>query len=150
MAITTSYNNFKKNYNKRFGTLEEYISFKLKYLAETRADTNYYTDKDGNRIIIKPIDHHPNLKEYEVWVEGYAATGESASATLWGKQKARNFAQACHILMCKQFLERAEKYNDPKYTEYINSSRWDYNPNDLSYWGCSFYWSEELARKSSE
>jgi hypothetical protein len=81
-------------------------------------------------------------------MQGFAVTGQQCGATLIGKAKARNFAQACHIVMCKHFLNYNNKINKPNFKGHTQPGRWDYNPNDLSEWGCGLYWSEELARKS--
>ncbi len=149
MAITTNFNGIKEKFNPRYwNSIDEFEQYYLQDLAERLADTNYYTDRNGIEKAIPPVNHHPELKEYEVWMEGYAATGESASANLVGKVKARSFAQACHILMCKQHLEWMEKENNPNYKEYCTPGRWDYDPGRLSYWGCRLYWSEELAKKT--
>lgn len=75
-------------------------------------------------------------KKFEVWVEGYACTGESGTAqriarkgenTIW---EGRSFQEAC---------ENALKTLD-----------WDmdyYNTEVNTYWGCSFFDNESEARK---
>jgi len=149
MAIKTNFKEIQSKFKKsRWDSIEEFEEYYLRDLSERLLDTNYYTDKNGVEIKIPPINHHPELKEYEVWMEGYAATGENSGASLVGKVKARNFSQACHILMCKQHLEWINKTNDPNYTQYAEAGRWDYDPSRLTYWGCSLYWSEKLAKKS--
>jgi len=149
MAITTNYEGIKSEFNPRYwNSIEEFESFYLQELAETLADTNYYTNKNGEETKISPVNHYPELKEYEVWMEGYAATGESGTANLVGKTKARNFAQACHILMCEEKLKNIAEENKPNNNDYVTAGRWDYNPNRLSYWGRKLYWSYELASKS--
>lgn len=149
MAISTKFEHVKEQFRPKYWRdIDEYEKFYLERLSETLADTNYYTDRAGVEREIQPINHHPGLKEYEVWSEGYAATGESGGATLHGKAFARNFAQACHIVMATEHLKWIEKVNAPSYKEYETGGRWDYDPSELSYWGCRLYWSEELARKS--
>jgi len=148
MAVTTDYNSLKQKFNPIYwNSVDEFIEYYLKDFSEKREDTNYFTDKYGVVQTIKPVNHHPELKEYEVWMSGFAATGQSAEAHLVGKAKARNFAQACHILMCREKLEWIEKENDPNYKEYATPGRWDYNPRDFTYWGCSLHWDEKIARK---
>lgn len=148
MAIVTSFEDVKDKFNPRYwDSIDEFEEYYLQDLAERLSDTNYYTDRNGVERKIQPINHHPELKEYEVWMEGYAANEESASASLVGKVKARNFAQACHMLMCKKHLKFMEKENEPTYSSYSTPSRWDYDPYRLTYWGCKMYWSEKLARK---
>lgn len=150
MAISTSYEGFKKDFNPNYWkSYDEFIEYKLLSIAEQGSFYhNYYTDQDGVEKHIPPIDHFPILKEYEVWMEGYAATGESGGAHLVGKVSARNFSQACHILMCRQYMEHVEKINNPAYSEYTDPGRWDYDPSRKSYWGCRLYWNEHLAKKS--
>lgn len=151
MAISTNYEQMKQGYNSRFGSLEDYEKYYLLKISEQGSFYhNYYTNKDGVEEHIPPVDHHPQLKEYEVWCEGYAATGESGSATLLGKAYARNFTQACHIVMCTNFLLNAQEVNDPNGKKYTDIGRWDYDPSKLSYWGCKLFWSKELAQKSGQ
>jgi len=126
--------------------LERYEFFYLQYLRE-KGDFVYYTDVLNKEIKLEPINHMP-LKEYEVWSEGYRATGESGDATLHGKAKARNFGQACDIVFCKERLEWIEKVNDPSYVQYEDYSRWDYDSSAKSYWGCRLFWNEVDARRS--
>lgn len=149
MAISTNYQSIKEEFNPRFWNSEdEFIEYYLLDLAERTDNTNYYTDKNGVERKIPPINHHPELKEYEIWMEGYVITGNQQDATLVGKVKARNFAQACHIIMCKKHLEFMEEENHPDNKKYAEPGRWDYDPRKLTYWGCRLYWSEKLARKS--
>jgi hypothetical protein len=35
------------------------------------------------------------MKEYEIWIEGHAATGDIACAKFMGKQEAETFEDAC-------------------------------------------------------
>ena len=148
MAISTSYNDVKESYNpKSWSSIEEFEEYYLQEHAE-KGRPNYYTNNEGKERFVKAIDHFPELKEYEVWSEGYAATGNQGTAHLHGKAKARNFAQACHIVMCTEYLKKIEVDNNPVNTKYVDAERWDYDPNNYSYWGCALYWSEDLASKS--
>lgn len=149
MAITTSFTGIQKDFNPQcWKSIDDFEEYYLRRIQETMADRNYYTDRNGVERQIDFINHHPELKEYEVWIEGYAATGESAGPSLVGKAFARNFAQACDIVMCKNHLAWIEKVNKPDYKEYCPPRKWDYDPNRLSDWGCRLYWSKELASKS--
>jgi hypothetical protein len=78
------------------------------------------------------------MNKYEIWTEGYSATGESGKAfrinkegeenTLW---EAPTFPNAC--------------------ANAISSLNWDmnlYNPQRNTYWACKFYDNEKDARKS--
>lgn len=83
------------------------------------------------------------MKEYEVWMEGFRATGESSGAVLLGKANANSFAAACHIVNCTNYLESLKKEMHS-----ADSERWDYDPKDLSCWGCRLFESESQARKA--
>jgi hypothetical protein len=81
------------------------------------------------------------LKKFEVWMEGYAATGEREAAYKAGEVEARNFQEACHVLMCKQYLEYIKK-------DWTKPGRWDYDPKNLTYWSRQLYDNETDARKN--
>lgn len=71
------------------------------------------------------------IKQYQIWTEGYAATGESSRAIYHGISKGETFKQAVE--------------------NYIKENNWDeklYNSDKLTYWGCKFYDNENDARKS--
>ena len=149
MAYSTSWSDVKKAFNpQQWKSVEEFEQYFLQRQSEIRQEPNYYTDKNGVEKVIEPVSHFPELKLYEVWSEGYAATGESGGAILMGKAHARNFSQACHTVMCMNFLENGMKINKPTYKGYVDAGRWDYDPSRLTYWGCLLYWSEELAKKT--
>lgn len=149
MAISTTYKGMLKDFDpNRWNSEKEFEQYWLQRISETMADTNYYTGKDGKEVVISPVTHHPILKEYEVWSEGYSATGEHSGCIFEGKATARNFAQACDIVMCKKHLEWIEKVNHPEYRGYEPPRKWDYDPNKLSVWACRLFWSKELASKS--
>jgi len=118
----------------------------IQWLRETRLDTVYYTNESGVELAFSPIVRDEPVL-YEVWMEGYRATGENGTATLIGKAMARNFGQACHIVMASEYLKNAKKEIDER-TKRLDSVRWDYDPSSFTYWGCRLFWSEELARKS--
>jgi hypothetical protein len=60
-------------------------------------------------------------RSYQVWAEGYAATGESAGAQLLGVVIAPSFRAACDVVM--QTPERQQYYDREK----------------LSYWSCRLF-----------
>lgn len=69
------------------------------------------------------------MKAWEVWSEGYAATGEYGLASFFGVYHADTFKQAI------------EKWVDEE------PSRWKlYDPDRLTFWGCKFYDNEKDAR----
>lgn len=83
----------------------------------------------------------PNGEEWEVWCEGYVATGQRAGATLIGrvpKSEAKNFDQAIYRLIDNGTLNESlvlhegEEEGDPHW----------------SLWGCRIYDNEADARKS--
>ena len=148
MGIEIKLENIEKEFDSRkWDSFEEFEEYYLQHFAE-RGEYIFYKDKNGVDHDIKPVNHHPELKEYEVWEEGYCATGGKSGAQLLGKVKARNFAQACHVIMCQRYLQHVEKENSPEKTGYVRAGRWDYDPSNLSSWGCRLFWSEKLARKS--
>ena len=71
------------------------------------------------------------IKQYQIWTEGYAATGESSGAIYHGLSKGETFKQAVE--------------------NFIEENNWDkklYNSEKLTYWGCKFYDNESDARKT--
>ena len=71
------------------------------------------------------------IKQYQIWTEGYAATGESSGAIYHGFSKGKTFKQAVE--------------------NFIEENNWDkklYNSEKLTYWGCKFYDNESDARKT--
>jgi hypothetical protein len=70
------------------------------------------------------------MKRYDVWMEGYAATGNFSGAEFCGVYEAETFAEAC----AKWNREQGE----PGY----------FDSKDLTYWGCRFFDNERDARRS--
>lgn len=68
--------------------------------------------------------------KYEVWCEGYAATGESAPAFKIGEAEAESFSKACAIVMDTDERRRI------------------FDPARLTYWGCRLFDNEADARKA--
>lgn len=71
------------------------------------------------------------MKKYQIWEEGYATNGNSATAKFLGEHKALSFRLAC----IKALI--ANKYGLS-----------DYNIVNNTNWGCSFYDNEIDARKN--
>jgi hypothetical protein len=86
------------------------------------------------------------LKEYDIWMEGYAATGESSKASYLGKSKGRNFQDACMRYALKSELEHRQKMDNEN--QYFDTGRWDYDPRRNSIWACRLYETEDEARES--
>lgn len=73
----------------------------------------------------------PFAMEYEVWIEGYAATGDRANARFLGKFSGPDFKSAC--------------------IEAMKALKWDmgyYDEERNSFWACRFYDNEREARAS--
>ena len=68
---------------------------------------------------------------YNVWMEGYAATGEYACATYLGNYTGKNFKEACIKAL------KRNKYDMSYYNEHANI-----------YWGCRLFPNEADARRS--
>ena len=74
------------------------------------------------------------LEPYEVWMEGYACTGESAPHRFLGEAKAENFNFACYLIVLNWCL---------KFGGGIDDFNTYYNPKTNSYWGCRCYSNEK-------
>ena len=72
------------------------------------------------------------MKEFEIWIEGYSATGESAPAMFIGKCVASTFKEAC------------ETFIDDK----GQNLPLDVNRQHPSIWCCRLFDNEQDARKS--
>lgn len=71
------------------------------------------------------------MPKFEVWVEGYRATGDSGTAMYWGTFEAENFDDAC--------------------TQAVNNGEHDayyFDAARLMYWGCRMFDNETDARKA--
>ena len=73
-------------------------------------------------------------KNFEVWIEGYAATGEYEKAQFLGKYKSKSFKGACMLAM----IEKKFTNLKTNYEEKINA-----------YWRRKFFDNENDARKSN-
>ena len=71
-------------------------------------------------------------KSYEVWLEGYAATGQFGTAQYLGAFTATSFVEACTKAMDHNHMD----------TRYFQLG------THPSYWGCRFYDNESDARRS--
>jgi hypothetical protein len=72
------------------------------------------------------------MKTFEVWTEGFSATGESGDATFHGEFEGKTFREAVNAYIA----------TDPEYhNQYYDAKR-------LTYWGCRFFDNESDARKS--
>lgn len=71
------------------------------------------------------------MKEYEVWLEGYAITGNHGRAHYFGKYVATTFEDACEVALQENKWEMKE-----------------YNKERNAFWGCRFFDNESQARAS--
>lgn len=103
----------------------------------------------------KEIEEQEELKEYEIWSEGYAATGERCPAHLYGKSKGKNFIEACQNFTYPKdivrgfdgliIVNKGSKLNlDTNADGTLRKSRTG-NP---SIWACALFDNESDARKS--
>lgn len=74
------------------------------------------------------------MKKFEIWTEGYAATGEHQPASKMGEAEGETFRDAV--------LKFMENYSPRK-------RRDDFNAERLTYWGCRLFDNEADARKSN-
>lgn len=74
------------------------------------------------------------MKNYTVWAEGYAATGESSTAFLLGTYFAESFDEAVYKCIIANSKES-------KLFSHNSDGTW-------SYWGCRLFGNESDARRS--
>ena len=78
-----------------------------------------------------PVPMPPPQYEFEIWSEGFAATGERGSAQLVGAASGLTFREACANFALE----------DEAFAEYFDSER-------LTFWGCRLFTNENDARRS--
>lgn len=71
------------------------------------------------------------MKTFDIWAEGYAATGNRSGATLMGSARGENFKGACDAYAAM----------NPRFAAY-------YDPERLTHWGCRLFNNEHDARKA--
>ena len=74
------------------------------------------------------------MPQYNIWSEGFAATGQSAGAHLHGTETANSFAEALAKYVAKQPTDNRRYFN--------------LSTSPPTYWGCRIYDNETQARKS--
>ena len=77
------------------------------------------------------------MKKFQIWSEGFRATGESQGAFFHGVSEGENFKDA--VL---KFVK-----NNPDFAEYFDSDTRD-DIEYFYYWGCRLFDNEQDARKS--
>lgn len=71
------------------------------------------------------------MRDFDIWCEGYVATGQSSGAMLLGHAKGEDLKQAC-INFAKQ---------DKEFAGYFSEDR-------MTYWGCRIFDNGSDARRS--
>ncbi len=69
------------------------------------------------------------VKKFEIWSEGYVATGESGRAMKHGECFGKTFEEAC-----ENFAQARGEFSD------------NFNRKEMTYWGCSLFDNESDAR----
>lgn len=86
------------------------------------------------------------MKEYEIWIEGYAATGEHSPASFIGKSKGDNFEDACKNF---EYPENIMSFlGDEIIIHKGDKLKLDTHYPYPSIWACILYDNETDARKS--
>ena len=70
------------------------------------------------------------MKTFQIWSEGYQATGNSSEAIYHGSASGENFPEACDILFKGTTNEQY------------------YDRDKLTYWGCRLFDNEQEARRA--
>jgi len=84
--------------------------------------------------------------EIEIWMEGYAATGERQGAQKIGEYFAKNFDEA--IEMYKKEHPTTHGIERKERKRFINQEAYDKRDAEYEIWACSLYDNEKDARKS--
>lgn len=84
------------------------------------------------------------MKVYEIWSEGYAATGERAPAYLHCEIEANSFDEAVEKAN-KEFNLGAERYTR---ANFINENAYNNRRSNWNIWACALFDNETDARKS--
>ena len=107
-----------------WGRGSDALAFNLDTLADLK-------DRVKGGLIPDPEAVTEVLMTWQIWSEGYTATGESGRAMLHGAAKGRTFKDAC-VEFARTNLE-FHRYFDP---------------NRLTYWGCRLFDNGVAARRS--
>ena len=85
------------------------------------------------------------MKEYEIWVEGYIATGESGVAQKLGSAMGNNFDEAV-----ENYINVTPNTNIEANTrnKYISNEAYINKNSNWNIWACNIYDNEVDARKA--
>ena len=81
------------------------------------------------------------MKKFEIWIEGYAATGDRATAHCYGHSNGETFEEACIKLLGREGLNVLDEDKD-------QPDGYSRRYGGLSVWACTCFDNEEDARKS--
>lgn len=85
------------------------------------------------------------VKEFEIWMEGYIATGESGTAQMIGKGEGETFDDAVRDYMSKN-PEHGIEENDKD--RYINDDAYKNRRSNWNIWACNLFDNHNDAAKS--
>ncbi len=97
-----------------------------------------------DNIKMAGFTNHPDWKLFEIWCEGYMATGEHGTAHLVGKSYGANFDDAVeHFMDCWPVcgIERNGR------GRYVSAEAFENRSSNWNIWACNLYDNEETARK---
>lgn len=83
-------------------------------------------------------------KLFEIWVEGYAATGDSGTARKLGEYEAESFDGAVAMFEAENPTTKVDHYGPGSYRPGTDMSK----VPKYGIWACRFYDNEADARKS--
>ena len=107
-----------------YGFTQLEANAKLKEMFSKLVDLNYEEPRGS-------VEDGVSSKVYEIWAEGFVATGENGPADLLGINSGFTFKEACINLAARK--KEFARYFDPE---------------RLTYWGCRLFDNEADARKS--
>lgn len=84
------------------------------------------------------------IKLWEIWSEGYAATGERGDATLHGRFPGKTFDEAV------EYANEHNKLGAERNTRnrYMSDEYWNNRRSNWNIWACNLFDNETDARKS--
>jgi hypothetical protein len=85
-------------------------------------------------------------KEFEIWIEGYAATGEYSHASYIGKSSGHSFEDACRNFRYPEDIIR--EYDGMIIVHKGESLKLDENRSHPCIWACRLFDNETDARES--
>lgn len=87
------------------------------------------------------------MKIFEIWMEGYAATGESGTAQCLGEFEGETFDDAVEAYN-RSVSDDGNKAKRNMRSKYISDEAYEDRYSDWSIWACNLYNHEADARKA--